>query len=159
MAGAAGGRRTAVVRLAEAIGYPERIPEGSSFAVLRVDGAEIVAEEADGRVILIYTLTDDETLLPMLAQYAAGRMLREDATLTFGLNPAAGESGTQARESADRQKTILLWQDAPSDAGAGALRRLFESFMDSCDWWRERIEGRMPETEGIAGSETMVIRP
>lgn len=151
MTGTGGGRKTAVGRLAEAIGYPEKMPDGLLSALLRVDGAEIGAGEADGRVILTYKLTDDETLLPMLAQYAAGRMLREDATLTFGQIATNGESS--------QQPSILLWQDAPSDAGAGALRRLFESFMDSCDWWRERIEGRMPESEGAPESETMVIRP
>lgn len=157
--GALGGRKTAVVRFAEAIGYPDKIPDGSLFGIIRVDGVEIDVEETDGRIVLAYTLTDDESLLPMLAQYAAGRMLREDATLAFGLVPLVGESGRQAREHSSQQPSVILWQDAPSGAGAGELRRLFESFMDSCDWWRERIEGRMPETEGTTESETMVIRP
>ena len=63
-------------------------------------------------------------MIPALAAYAAGRMLREEATLAFG------------------NGNVFLWQDAPADADDRTLLRLFESFTDSCDWWRARVEER-----------------
>ena len=59
--------KTAVEKLVAAIGYPERISGGGGSSVLRVDGMEIVVEEADRRIRLSYVLTDDEALLPTLA--------------------------------------------------------------------------------------------
>lgn len=134
--------KNAIERLAGAIGYPEMIPDGVVSFPFRADGAEIAAEEADGRIRLEYALSDDETLLPTLAAYAAGRMLKEDAILSYGDGRA------------------FLWQDAPADADARELLRLFETFMDSLDWWRERVENRKSSIESRANEETtMVIRP
>lgn len=134
--------KTAVEKLAAAIGYPERISGGGGSAVLRVDGMEIVAEEADRHIRLSYALTDDETLLPTLATYAAGRMLKEEAALSYGDGRA------------------FLWQEAPADADARAMLRLFETFMDSCDWWRERVDALRGNAEvATAVPETMMIRP
>lgn len=114
--------RASIARLIAAIGYPERMSDASAVFTLRVDGAEIAAEELDGRLVLSCALTEDETHLPKLATYAAGRMLREDAVLAYG----------------DRK--VLLWQDAPADSDARGLLRFFESFADSCEWWRARVE-------------------
>ena len=134
--------KTSVEKLVAAIGYPERISGGGGSAVLRVDGMEIVAEEADRHIRLSYALTDDETLLPTLATYAAGRMLKEEAALSYGDGRA------------------FLWQEAPADADARAMLRLFETFMDSCDWWRERVDALRGNAEGAAAvPETMMIRP
>ena len=114
----------------------------------RVDGAEISAETADGRIVLSCPLTDDESLLPSLARYAGGRMLREDATLSFG-QPGLSSSGSGS--------SAFLWQDAPADADERTLLRLFESFADSCDWWRARVDER--EADGAAEISEAVIRP
>ena len=149
------GRKTAVMRLAEVIGYPERMPAGSLSATLRVDGKELLAEESAGRVVLKCPLTEDESLLATLAQYAAGRLLREDATLAFGtIAGGASSGGPAARPSA------FLWQDAPSSSDRHTLMRLFETFADSCDWWRERV-GALSGVEMTAdgGDNMMMIRP
>ena len=125
----------------ETVGYPDRAPEGSVSFALRVDGREVLADEREGRIVLSSVLTADESQLPQLAKYAAGRMLREDAVLAWG-----GKA--------------FLWQDAPANADSGAMARLFECFMDSCDWWRERVDalqGREAPSTDVA--ETMMIRP
>ena len=134
--------RTAIERLAEAIGYPDKIPEGAVVATLRVDDAEVSAAVAGDRLVLSQRLTGDAGNLPALAGFAAGRMLREEAVLAYGDGAA------------------FLWQDAPANAGEQALVRLFESFMDSCDWWRERVAERRDEgaAAGVPLAE-MMIRP
>ena len=123
------------------VGYPERVPVGSSAFVLRVDGTEVLAEEVNGRIGLSCKLTDDAQHLPALAMYAAGRILREDAALSWG-------------------DGAFIWQEATADAGNSDLLRLFETFMDSCDWWRERVDalrGGATATHDV--DEDMVIRP
>lgn len=132
--------RTAVERLALAIGYPDRMPEGSLTATLRVDGAEVSAAVTSDRIVLSQRLTDESDKLPALAGYAAGRMLREEAVLAYGDGAA------------------FLWQDASANASEQALVRLFESFMDSCDWWRARVEKSRAEEERTEFPE-MMIRP
>ncbi len=131
--------KTAIERLAGAIGYPDEIPEGAESATLRVDDAEIKASVSRGRLVLSQRLTDDAAFLPELASFAAGRMLREEAVLAFGDGAA------------------FLWQDASATAGEHELSRLFETFANSCDWWRERIEGESEESESEL-TQT-VIRP
>ncbi len=131
--------RTAIERLAGAIGYPDEIPEGAESATLRVDDAEIKASVSRGRLVLSQRLTDDAALFPELASFAAGRMLREDAVLSFG------------------DGTVFLWQDAPAEAGGHELSRLFETFANSCDWWRERIESG--EDAAAVDLKETVIRP
>ena len=131
--------KSAIERLAEAIGYPDRVPEGSLMATLRVDGAEVTAAVTGDRLVLSQRLTDAADKLPALAGYAAGRMLREEAVLAYGDGAA------------------FLWQDASAGASEQALVRLFESFMDSCDWWRARVEG--PRAEEKAEFPEMMIRP
>ena len=148
--------KAAIERLAKAVGYPEKVPEGALSFTFRVDGAEIHAEEAEGRIVLSRTLSDDASILPMLAQYAAGRMLREDATLSYGL-PDLSDSVSRRAEI---RPSSFLWQDAPSDANADALRRAFETFLDSCDWWRARVDALLGgEAAGPDGGEMMMIRP
>ena len=131
--------RTAIERLAGAIGYPDRMPEGALAATLRVDGVEVSAAATADRITLSLRLTDAADKLPALAGYAAGRMLREEAVLAYGDGAA------------------FLWQDAPAGAGDQALVRLFESFMDSCDWWRARIDSGPAERSEPAPE--MMIRP
>lgn len=131
--------RNAADRLLAAIGYPERIPNTGDLFTLRVDGREVFVEMSAGRIVLSVALTEDESMIPALAAYAAGRMLREEATLAYG------------------KGNVFLWQDAPADADDRTLLRLFESFTDSCDWWRARVEER-GKGEAVEISES-VIRP
>ena len=130
--------KTAVERLAEAIGYPETVPGGVLSFAFTVDGAEIAARETGGRLLLERRLWeagdgDDETVARIpatLAWYAAGRVLREEATLAWD----------PTREAA------ILWQDVPASAPDERLRLLFEVFTASCDWWAERVkEALTPE--------------
>ena len=150
--------KTATERLADSIGYPERVPDGALSFTLRVDGAEIYAEESDGRMTLTYVLSDDESLLPSLARYAAGRMLKEDATLSFGLPRLSASGFRPSTATPDLRPSTFLWQDAPADADVHALRRLFETFADSCDWWRARLEQRSGDDRPSPFPEVM-IRP
>ena len=132
---------TAIERLIDAVGYPERAPRGALSFTLQVDGADVLAEERGGRLRLSLKLAAGEALLPKFAAFAAGRMLREEAAL-----------------SVDGDRGPFLWQDAPSSANAHALARLFETFMDSCDWWRARVEERSGEEERTQ-PELYMIRP
>ena len=109
------------------------------MATLRVDGVEVSAAVAGDRLVLSQRLTDEADKLPALAGYAAGRMLREEAVLAYGDGAA------------------FLWQDAPAGAGERTLVRLFESFMDSCDWWRARVDAS--RAEGEPKFSDMTIRP
>lgn len=132
---------TAIGRMIDAIGYPERAPQGAVSFTLRVDGMEILAEERDGRLILSRVLTESDELVPTLAGYAAGRLLREEAVL-------AADPNTHG---------AFLWQDTPTTADPQSLVRLFETFLDSCDWWRSRVAG-----DAAGASESipeMMIRP
>ena len=131
--------RNAADRLLTVIGYPERIPNTDELFTLRVDGKEVFVEESAGHLVLSVVLTEDESMIPTLAAFAAGRMLREEATLAFGSNH------------------VFLWQDAPADADDRTLLRLFESFINSCDWWRARVEERR-KGDAVEISEA-VIRP
>ena len=135
--------KTAVERLLAAVGYPEKVSGGAVSSVLSVDGADIYAEEREGRLVLKRPLAADASILPTLAVYAAGRMLKEDAVLSWQSDVGA-----------------FLWQSAPADAGSGALGRFFESFLDSCDWWRARVDSLQGgETSGAVEDELLMIRP
>ena len=120
--------KSATNRLLDAIGYPERVRDGVAAFTLQVDGGEIDALEANGALRLVCRLTDEPERLPALAEYAAGRLLREDAALAFG------SPGDRAQDCA------FLWQEVSAAADAHDLRRFFESFCDSCDWWRARLQ-------------------
>jgi len=142
--------RNAVDRLLVAIGYPERMSNAGGPFMLRVDGKEVFVEESGDRIVISRILTEDDSLLPTLATYAAGRMLREDATFAYGRRPKADGQGFRP--------SAFLWQDAAADASDRDLLRLFETFMDSCDWWQERVDSFGRREDG-APPETMMIRP
>ena len=143
-------KERAIKRLAKAIGYPDRVSDDALSFTFRSDGVEIAAEEMDGRLVLSYGLSDDEGILPMLATYAAGRMLKETAILSYG--------NYQTTKLPNHQ--TFLWQDASADADAHELLRLFETFMDSCDWWRARVDAlRGSGTTEESVPETVMIRP
>ncbi len=132
---------TPVQRLLEAVGYPEKAPDGAVSFSLLVDGGEVEARAGSGRVFLSRALACGKEDLARLAALAPGRMLREEAVLAAEPGPNGG---------------AFLWQDAPDTADARALQRLFETFCDSCDWWLERVgEFSAPEPE----IPPMMIRP
>ena len=141
--------RSAAERLLVAIGYPERMSQRDDPFTLRVDGKEMFVEESAGRIILSIVLTEDDSMLPLLATYAAGRMLHENATLAYG--------SLEGKTSKLQKNNVFLWQDASADADDRTLVRLFESFADSCDWWRARVDER-GKGDTIEISEA-VIRP
>ena len=58
---------TAITRLIDAVGYPERAPDGAVSFVLRVDGADVLAEERGGRLRLSLALPTGEGRLAQLA--------------------------------------------------------------------------------------------
>lgn len=149
----------AIARLAEAVEYPEEVPGGAAFCTLQVDGGEIAVSEEAGRLRLVCRLSDDAAQLPRLAEYAAGRMLREDATLAFGQRSnVEGQRSNADGSASDFQPSTFLWQEVPANSDAATLRRFFETFCDSCDWWRARME------PGAGGADPtpfpeMAIRP
>lgn len=118
-------------RLARAIGYPEALaPEGGT-CILRVDGHAVQASAAAGRIVLRYALACPEERLTEFAEYAAGRVLREDAVLAWD----------------SRTSELFLWAAADAEADGETLRRVFEGFADACDWWAARVaDAGVPET-------------
>jgi len=125
-------------RFLSAIGYPDRFPNAEAPVTLRVDGRLFHVEVSAGRIRLSHVLSDDPSLFPSLAAFAAGRMLREDASLACADHSA------------------FLWQDASADADSRSLVRFFETFADSCDWWRARVDER---GGGEVQISEAVIRP
>jgi len=130
----------AVVALAKAIAYPEEIPAETVSFAFSVDDAHITAVEEGGRLVLTRELAAaDEIDLAQFAQYAAGRLLKEEAVLSYD-------------PQADR---IILWQDMPAASEAELLKRFFEVFTASCDWWQARVRG----SERASSIPDMMIRP
>ena len=133
-------KETAIRSLATAIGYPEEVNTASESFVFSVDGGRIEASIERGRLILVRELASSGDIdLAQFAGYAAGRVLREEAVLAYD-------------PTDDR---LILWQDMPADADAGLLRRFFEVFAASCDWWLARVDGASP----AASVPEMTIRP
>ena len=154
----------AIARFLEAIGYPERASDGASSFTLQVDGGEIVASAEAGALRLVCPLSDDPAQLPRLAEYAAGRMLREDAVLAFGSAEGLNVEKSKVESSGtlqpfNLQPSTFLWQDIPATADAHDLRRFFETFCDSCDWWRARLEAEKAGGDAGEPSGEMMIRP
>ena len=134
--------RTKLDHFLKSVGYPDRVPEGSSSFTMRVDGMGIVAREANGRIVLSYSLSGDFAIIPTLCSYAAGRIMREDAVLSCDNSSA------------------FLWQDVPSSSSEREMVRLFETFVDSCDWWRDRVDAlHVGTAASSAPDDAMLIRP
>ena len=133
-------KETAIRSLATAIGYPEEVNTASESFVFSVDGGRVEASVERGRLVLVRELASSGDVdLAQFAGYAAGRVLREEAVLAYD-------------PTDDR---LILWQDMPADADAGLLRRFFEVFAASCDWWLARVDGASP----AASVPEMTIRP
>lgn len=141
----------ALARLVAAAEYPEGVPAGARSFTMQVDGGEIFAEETGGRVRLSRRLSGDPSEWPLLAACAPGRMLREEATVAIG--PVPGD--------AEGKPACFLWQDAPAGTDSIGMRRLVETFLDSCDWWRERTaDGRSAgDAEAVPAPAETIIRP
>ena len=72
----------AIQRLIEAIGYPDRVPDGDATScTLRVDDGEVRVEVEEDRLMLKRVITSDGEAIARLAGYVPGRMLRENAVL------------------------------------------------------------------------------
>ena len=129
-------------RLVAAIGYPsDEVLSENGVLQLLVDGEKIEVREGEGRLVLSRALGPfDDAGMQRMAGYASGRMLKEDAVLTW--DPASDG--------------LVLWQDVPSGASDGQLKRVFEVFCASCDWWLARAG-----EENAAGEQVpeMMIRP
>jgi len=129
---------TSVNRLAASIGYPETVPEDATSFAFAVDGGEVLARETGGRLVLSRVLWRESEADPAvaarvpsdLAGFAAGRILREEAVLAWDPQEAAA----------------FLWQDAAATLPDDRLRRFFEVFATSCDWWLDRVNGAAEET-------------
>lgn len=130
----------AIRRLAEAIGYPGEVPESAFVFTFRVDGYEIASTVEAGEVLLRLDLPSDPGDVAAFAEFAAGRILREAATLAY--DAKAG--------------VPFLWRKVPEDANDAALREVFEDFARSCDWWLARVAERGQEKPEMP---ELVIRP
>lgn len=132
-----------VSRLIEAIGYPkDEILPGAGAITLKVDSYQLTAYESAGRLVLVYEIKKEpeEGDLRKYSQFAAGRILREDATVAYDPNKDA----------------IILWQAVDAQSGSAILRSFFEDFTHAVDWWRERAqEAEMKAPE----FPDMVFRP
>jgi len=132
--------RTAVAALAQAIGYPEMVSPDAKAYTFSVDDAQIEAVETGGRLVLTRELAAEEDVdLALFAHYAAGRVLLEEAVLAY--DPAA--------------ERLILWQDLPARADESLLKRFFEVFTASCDWWQARVDG----AEHASSVPDLMIRP
>ena len=109
-------------RLCEAIAYPEPVPDGASWFNLRVDGGDVSLRILGKRLVISRVIDRNEGDLPQLAAYAAGRILKEEAVLSWD----------------ERLSACVLWQELQEDADSMQLTRFFEEFMHSCDWWVTR---------------------
>lgn len=126
--------------LAVAVGYPERVPPGASAFTFSVDGGVVMASVISERIVLVRELAAPSVVdLACLAGYAAGRALREEAVLAY--DPV--------------EDRVILSQAIPADADAAVMRRFFEVFAASCDWWLARVS----DSESAEAVPEMVIRP
>jgi hypothetical protein len=112
-----------ISKLASAIGYPEKVADGSDVYAFRVDGWEIIAEKIGSRLVLKLYLDVAYDDLPLFASYAAGRLLREEAVLAWD----------------DNAQKAVLWREIPPNADHPMMKDAFEDFADSCDWWVQRV--------------------
>lgn len=120
-----------IATLADAIGYPERVLDGTRSFAFRIDEAIIIAEYTGSRLVLRHELDVSTEDLVQFAIFAAGRMLREEAVLGWD----------------ERSEKAFLWREIPSRLDAADLRSAFEDFCDSCDWWDSRVgELHIPRT-------------
>ena len=112
-----------IERLAEAVGYPERVPEGAMSFTFKVDDEPVRTRVLDGRLVMEWRFPA-EAPAERLATHATGRILREEATVAW--DPAA--------------ERAVLWQSAAKGADAAGLKKSFSDFLNSRDWWQDRVK-------------------
>lgn len=132
-------KTNAIVRLAEAVGYPERVPEDAVSFVFSVDDRPIRSRISGGRLVLQWDFPEDVPV-EVLAGFAAGRILREEAVLAW--DPA--------------MERAILWQGVSSGATAVELARAFQAFLNSRDWWEERTRELLAPKAKLAD---LIINP
>lgn len=130
----------AIARLASAIGYPQAVPADSADFTFKVDDGDVRVLDLGGRMVLTREISRNADDLPGLAEYAAGRMLREEALLYWD----------------GRAEAAVLAQEIDAAASPHAMRFSFEEFANSCDWWLARMAAA--PVDSLSFPE-MVIRP
>lgn len=109
-------------RLAQAIGYPETVPEGVHTYAFRVDGDVYTAEQLGARCVIRRRFQVEDATLLRLASFTAGRLLREDAVLAWD----------------DHSQELELWQEIPMGR-APEMAAAFGAFVNACEWWMARV--------------------
>ena len=138
---------TSVERLAKAIGYPDEVTSGCKDYTFTVDDFEVRAQETGGRLRLtasVFTPArdgSDEERLAELAGYVPGRILKEEAVLAWDPD----------------SESAIVWQEYPVTAEADDLRRFFEVFAASFEWWRDRASAVQEDAAPLMPE--FVIRP
>ena len=128
-----------VQRLGELIGYPERVAAGAvSFAFL-VDGEEIEARQNGGALLLVWCFPENAPV-QRLAELAPGRILREEAVLSWDAP----------------SRRAILWQVSAKGADDRSLVATFQEFLDSRDWWMNAVEELTAPKPTLAD---LIIRP
>ncbi len=110
-------------RFAGIIGYPEEVPSEALAFVFRVDDLLLQASVVGRSVVLRCDLGVSESSVVTFAEYAAGRFLREDATLAWD-----GVS-----------EMLYVWCGFDVDGDKDVLRNGFSAFADACEWWLARV--------------------
>ena len=128
-----------VERLGEAIGYPERVPEGAVSFLFRVDDDPVEARAKAGTLLFRWTFPENAPV-ERLAEFAAGRILRDPAVLSWD----------PVRERA------VLWRRTAKGAGDRELVRTFREFIGSRGWWKACVAEL---TRPKATLRDLVIRP
>ena len=126
--------------LASAIDYPLGVPADAVEFVFKVDDGDVIAQDLERRLVLSREMSREEDDFPRLASYSAGRILREDAILYWD----------------ERRGAVMLAQEISASAAPHELKRFFETFADSCDWWLARTAAEPIKTVSFP---EMVIRP
>ena len=128
-----------VERLGEAIGYPERVPEGAVSFAFRVDDDPVEARVKAGTLLFKWTFPENAPV-ERLAEFAAGRILRDPAVLAW--DPV-------------RERAILWWRTTKG-ADDRELVQAFRAFLDSRGWWKTCVAEL---TKPKATLRDLVIRP
>ena len=128
-----------IARLAAAIRYPVRVPDGALSFTFSVDDDPIEARIVGGRLRLSWAFPQDAPA-SVLAGFATGRMLREEAVVAW--DPAGGRA--------------ILWQRAQSGADDRSLVGMLQDFVNSRDWWKARVSELVAPKATLAD---LVIRP
>lgn len=113
----------AIERLAELIGYPARVPGGGVSFDFLVDDDPVTARTQGGALQFRWALPGNPPIATVAA-FAAGRILREEAVVAW--DPAT--------------ERLILWQGTAKGADDAALVKAFQQFLNSRDWWAERMK-------------------